>query len=218
MRDRKLFNNFMAGLGEIFDKEMSEILLDIYWNALENFSDKQCKEAFNKAMIQCKFFPKPVEIIELIGDGPGKLEDRAEYQASEVVWAVKHIGHYRSVQFSDLVTAAVIQQCYGGWIQLCSELNQDEEKWFRKDFVKYYRAYSNQGIAYNGHLVGYIEAANITGGYDEHIPEPLLVDGFRRQKQIELSNTGRILFTNLDNVGHEPKHDRKEIIHCTERY
>lgn len=185
MKDRKMFNKFMAGLGETFDKEISEILLDIYWGALENFSDEQCKGAFNKAVISCKFFPKPVEIIELIGDGPGKLEDRAEVQASEVVWAVRHIGVYRSVQFNDPVTTAVIQQCWGGWIQLCSELLQDEEKWFRKDFAKFYRAYHNQGIAYNGHLMGMLESDNMER-YDKYVPEPILVELFKEQKLIEM--------------------------------
>ena len=183
MQDKNLFNRFMAGIGETFDKEISEILLDIYWSVLERFSDEQCKEAFNKAIVSCKFFPKPVEIIELISDGPGKLDDRAELQASEVIWAVKHIGHYQSVRFDDPVTMAVIQQCYGGWIQLCSELK--EEKWFRKDFVRYYRAYHNQGIAFNGYLTGFIESENTMRGYDQHIPEPLLVSEFKEQRQVE---------------------------------
>lgn len=183
--DKERFSKAILVVAQLFDKELSGAVIGLYFEALEQFSIKQVEDAISKTIKSCKFFPKPVEIIELISDGPGKIEDRAEVQASEVVWAVRHIGVYRSLQFNDPVTTAVIQQCWGGWIQLCSELLQDEEKWFRKDFIKYYRAYHNQGIAYNGHLMGMIESDNLER-YDDYVPKPILVNDFKKQKLIEM--------------------------------
>jgi hypothetical protein len=66
MEDEKLFSENMAGLGEIFDKKISPALMEIYWQALAPYSDEQCRVAFNRAAKECRFFPKPVELIEFI--------------------------------------------------------------------------------------------------------------------------------------------------------
>ena len=66
MRDKIAFMNYMTLLGELFNKEISDALKDLYWQALRPYSDKQCESAFEKVITKSKFFPKPVEIIELI--------------------------------------------------------------------------------------------------------------------------------------------------------
>jgi hypothetical protein len=185
MKDATKFKEFMMGLAELFDKQLSTILIDMYWKALESYTDEQCDEAFNKAFVMCKFFPKPVELIELITGGAGQLEDVAEIQATEVLRAVKRVGVYNSVLFNDPVTIAVIQQCYGGWIKLCTDLLQEEEKWFRKDFVRYYKAYKRQNILIDGHLAGLIEFDN-SEKYTGFVPEPVKIEEIgKEQKLIE---------------------------------
>lgn len=54
----------MILIGELFDKNLSEELLDIYWQILEAFNDEQCEQAFKKVMASAKFFPKPADILE----------------------------------------------------------------------------------------------------------------------------------------------------------
>lgn len=176
MKNEELFKKYMAGLAEIFDKKISDILSDIYWNALKNFSDEECKIAFNRAMVECKFFPKPVELIEMMGSG--KTEDVAQIQVDIVVNAIKKIGQYQSVKFSDQTTNAVINNCFGGWLKMCNELLEQNEQWFKKDFVKYYQAYYRQGIRSNGVLAGFVEIQNGKNGFEEHIPDPILIEGF----------------------------------------
>lgn len=66
MDNYELFKKCMAGFGELFEKEISKTLLSIYWDCLENFSDEQCENAFKEVLVTCRFFPKPVEIIEII--------------------------------------------------------------------------------------------------------------------------------------------------------
>ena len=66
MKDEKMFNNYMATLGEIFDKKLTKVLTNIYFQALSKFSDEQCKVAFEKIISKSKFFPKPAEILEIM--------------------------------------------------------------------------------------------------------------------------------------------------------
>ena len=56
----------MILIGELFDKNLSEELLDIYWQILEPFNDEQCEQAFKKVMASAKWYPKPADILEYL--------------------------------------------------------------------------------------------------------------------------------------------------------
>lgn len=182
MKNQEMFKKFMAGMGEVFGKEISDILFDIYWNALKDFSDEQCKTSFNRAMVQCKFFPKPVELIDMINCERGQLEDIAQIQADIVVNAIKKIGQYQSVKFKDKTTNAVITRCFGSWVKMCEDLEESKEQWFKKDFVKYYQSYKRQGIEEDNVFLGFVAIKNKSEGFEEYIPEPILIDGFDIEK------------------------------------
>lgn len=155
-----IFMEFMTALGEIHNKTLSDITKDIYWKALKPYSDMQCEKAFNLSISTFKFFPKPAELVELIQNEGGSLEDVAVVQAGIVLEKIKRVGGYASIQFDDPVTNAVIQTGFGGWPKLCGELLSDQEKWFLKDFARIYQAYSRQGIKQIEHLPGRIEVEN----------------------------------------------------------
>lgn len=167
MQDYDKFKSYMSLLGEIHSKEISDILKDAYWIALKQFSDDQCNKAFDRAIGSCKFFPKPAELIEFISSAFGSAEDVSVLEAAKVLETVKRIGGYTSVDFDDSVTKAVIQNCFGGWEKLCSELKADEEKWFLKDFSKYYQSYARQNIKIAGRLPGRHEIKNNAIGLNE---------------------------------------------------
>jgi len=184
MKDRMLFKNWMTMLGEIFDKSITDPLADAYWMALNQYETEDCENAFKIAMINCKWFPKPVELRQFIENGPGEIEDIAMIEADKVINAIREVGHRQSVTFDNPVTMAVIEQGWGGWIKAC-DLKGDEEKWFRKDFAKIYKAYSNQGIKKYGHLVGLIEDHNSIRWPDRIEPPILLGDKNKSQKVLE---------------------------------
>jgi hypothetical protein len=189
MKNRLMFKEYIAGLSDLFDKQLSKVAVEMYWKALEIYSDKQCKIAFDIAVTDCKFFPKPAELIQFIKSGSGDIEDIALIEADKVVNAIRHTGYYTSVTFDDPVTMAVIEQGWGGWIKIC-DLRDEEIKWFRKDFTRIYKAYSNQGVKRYGHLVGFHEDSNNERGFLEHIPEPVLIgDIDRAQKVLDYNKT-----------------------------
>ena len=66
MTDKTKFREFMAGLGEVFDKKISDTLSSVYWKSLLPFDDETCIEMFERIISTCKFFPKPVVCVRYL--------------------------------------------------------------------------------------------------------------------------------------------------------
>ncbi len=165
-KGRTEFLSSFTGMCEVFDKKYSDTLLRVYHEALKMYLARQVTDAIAKAIVICRFFPKPVDIIEFIEGGPQHLSDIAEIEAAKVLTAIKHHGIYNSVLFDDLFTQAVIHNGFGGWVKLCRELKSEDQKWFVKDFVRMYQAYRRSGVKRFDHLAGLIELENSACGYD----------------------------------------------------
>lgn len=161
--DKARFASALAGMGEVFDREIKVAVAEIYFRALEKFTIDEVEAGISKACSSLRFFPKPVEIIEAIAGGSQGLEDRAYVEATKALEAVKRIGTYSSVVFDDPVTQAVIMQHFGGW-QMLSEMRVEDEKWFLKDFAKSYASFSRSGIKHFGSLPGLSSAQNALRG------------------------------------------------------
>lgn len=178
MKDRKLFLLNMATLGEVFDKQISDTLLEIYWRILEPFDDSQCISAFKRAVIELKFFPKPAELIEI-------LQSKKEFAATnawiDVLNAVRRIGCYRSVRFADPVIHSVVQ-IMGGWTRF-ADMTTDDEKWKQREFEKLYTLLSAQDGRHADYLPGIHESENSNSGWNVepdivqigHTKQPMLI-------------------------------------------
>ena len=102
MRDEaKILLGLMA-LGECFDKKLSEAVQEIYLNALSGFEDAEIIAAINRAGMECKFFPRPAELIELIQGSLPSKKDAAALAWSKLVRAIEYQGSYKSVVFNDV--------------------------------------------------------------------------------------------------------------------
>jgi hypothetical protein len=186
--DHKQFLNHFAVLSETFDKKCSKELTRIYARSLEKFPIDVVTKALDAAVTTCRFFPKPVELIELcVG---GNTVDQAEIEWGKVIGAVEHVGPYKSVVFDDPTTMAVIETS-GGWVRFCQDITFQNATFKRKDFVASWKAYKGGGIKHKGHLAGIIEQENGTLGYRENIPEPVLI-GESGQKIIAHTGEGEL--------------------------
>lgn len=134
MKDKNAFLMNMATISEVFDKQISDSLLEVYWRILEPFDDSECMAMFKRIVIELKFFPKPAEMINLIR---GDAETRAVNAWLEAVHAVKRHGNYVSVKFSDPAIHSVIE-AMGGWPQFAL-MSVNEEKWKQKEFERLYQ-------------------------------------------------------------------------------
>jgi len=163
MKDESKFKEYLTALCEIHDKKISPLLASLYWKVLEPFTDEQCEKAFKTLIYETRYFPKPVEFVEIIR---GKNQDRATVAWLEVLDTVKHVGHYQSVQFSDPVIHSVIESM-GGWVRLAGDMKADEEKWKQKEFERLYDVLSkNPRDKMPGYLPGLCEIQNAANGYD----------------------------------------------------
>jgi hypothetical protein len=178
MKDKKMFGEFILAIGEMFDKDISDVLRQLYWKALEPFTDEQCKKAFNDVILSSRFFPKPIDIIEKI---KGTQSNRATEAWIQTLTAIRRIGTYRSVKFSDPVIHAVIE-FMSGWPEMGNIL-VDDEKWKQKEFERLYPIMEARGRCPE-YLPGRIEVKNSAHGFLDHIPQPVAI-GFEDVKRIE---------------------------------
>jgi hypothetical protein len=181
MKDKKMFGEFILAIGEMFDKDISDVLRQLYWKALEPFTDKQCEKAFNTVILSSRFMPKPVDIIEAIR---GNNTDRATSAWIDVLKTVRRVGTWESVKFADPVIHSVIESM-GGWIRL-GQTPETEIKWKQKEFERLYQVIQEREGTHPDHLPGVFEMENSAQGYVEHIPEPVLIGTQKEVKKIEV--------------------------------
>lgn len=179
MNNKIEFNKYITILCEVFDRELSKGAIQAYWISLEQYSDADCIKAFNRAVTECKFFPKPAELIEFINP---KRDSDAQAQLAwiEVDKAVKAHGPYASVQFSDPAIMSTID-AMGGWINI-QDCTMEDWKWKRIEFIKLYPTIKARGNHDIKHLPGQCEIENNARGYNAHIKDPELIGQGRHVK------------------------------------
>lgn len=161
MKDQIAFKNFMTLLGELFDKEISDTLKNAYWTTLKPYSDSQCTAAFEAVITKCRFFPKPAELLELIS---GPETDKAMLAWLRVDKAVRTIGNYESIDFTDDRAINSTIEAMGGWVALCNT-SEAEWKWKRKEFENLYPAMTRR-TDHPEYLPGTVEIDNVGRMYD----------------------------------------------------
>ena len=175
MNDRRKFNSTILSMASLFDKELTEDLLDLYWSALNDLSDEEFSKAANTVARTCKFFPKPADFREQIVPD---VDVKASLAYDTVKKAFIDVGIYKSVTFADPVITAVINSL-GGWIAYC-EIPDSELKWWRKDFERLYRQYADKAdrLDVPTSLPGLHEKGSNGQGRDK---APVLIGGERKE-------------------------------------
>lgn len=171
MLNKNRFIELMAGLSELFDKEMTDSLFRIYAESLKAYTDEEIEIAINRAGATCRFFPKPAELIEMIDGSP---EGRAAEAYTKLKESCARVGAYNSVQFDDPAITSVVRS-WGGWVNLC-KATYDE--WRYNYTLKQFKTLYEMACMYpedNRYLSGITEAANSQKGLAEHIPDPVQV-------------------------------------------
>lgn len=162
------------------EEPMSEFRTMAYLKALESYSDAQIEKAMWKAASACKFFPKPSELLEFI---EGNKTDHA-WEAWEILLdAIARVGPWKSVQFADARITRVVE-VLGGWLKVC-EWTEDDLKWRRNEFMSAYKAMQDGGPVRS--LPGLVQIQNTSGGYQDRIPPPVVVDGALNAKTLRIT-------------------------------
>ncbi len=196
MQDRLEVLKRLTALSETLGSEMSEAKLFIYEQTLKRFPDEQIFMAISKAAATLRFFPKPVELIELI---EGKKEEQSTLAWESLLETMQHVGAYQSVIFEDGRIGKCVR-LLGGWEKLC----QSETKYLnllRNDFVKVFNSLDADLDPELTEGIGMKQMAS--GGYAHLVSPPLriacpsvrcgtlAISGDREdQKRLERKGTG----------------------------
>lgn len=148
MKNEKTFKEFMSGIGELFDKKISDTLKNMYWQALKPFTDIQCSQAFNIAITRCKFFPKPADLIEFIIGNSKQVEqnkdDKALVIVNNIISHLKTCGARVFPEIKDPIAKHLMTKRwpYHLW---AATVVESELKWWSKEFCDAYKTYTESG-------------------------------------------------------------------------
>lgn len=154
----------VMALAEMFGKPLSEAGARMYVTALADVPADAVERTASQAATTCNRFPPPVELRELAGDA--RPEDRAALAWEVVLRAISEVGGYRSPDFDDPLINATIRSI-GGWVPLCDQTIEQQDRFTRGLFLKTYAGLARTGISdeLGGKLAGIFERENATHGF-----------------------------------------------------
>jgi hypothetical protein len=174
--DRIEFTQGLMLLAEIYNRKLSELLLQAYWDCLKSYSLASFKQ------VLCHFlknpdsanhgFPSPAAWIKVL-EGDSQAKGLAAW--TKVIRAIRYVGQYESVTFNDPITHAVINDM-GGWIFLCKQPER-ELIFLQKEFERRYVNYASRKKipATTEYLTGYIAHQNRVHGFEQAVPIPVKI-------------------------------------------
>ena len=116
--DIQPFLGLMRGVGEIYDRDVTEFMTNAYWETLKRFPLADVKRAFNRHVqnpTNGQFWPKPADLIRLLDGDP---ESRAMIAWRKVLDAIEGAGPYQTVVFDDPIIHMALENL-GGWLEIC---------------------------------------------------------------------------------------------------
>ena len=154
------FATLMTGLAEVFAEPMSALRIAGYFGALKPFDLADVTRAINQALQECRFFPKPAELIEFI---EGSKDGQAGKAWALLVEAARKGGQYASLWMEDFALAAAFRRTFPSWIEFCQGLPPVSDPMHASWFNRFRAAYTDakRSLAQEDrYFVGWHEANN----------------------------------------------------------
>ncbi len=143
-QDKEKFKLLMIGSGEIYGKEITKPLMQIYFQSLQKYSIEQVSDAFSKHLCDEKsgtFMPKPADIIRHLKANDVTAENKAELAWMQVMNSISSVGSYGTLKLDDKQAMAAVRNM-GSWIGLC-QTNESDMQWKKKEFIANYMTFEN---------------------------------------------------------------------------
>lgn len=152
--DRPQFARVLAVLSQAFNESVSEQRAEAYWIALRDLDLDLFEAAAFEAMKTLEWFPKPVQLRELLD---GAREDDIEHAWLEYKTLARRFGGYASPEM-DAALLEALTLVFGSWQAACWS-DFSDEMWAskRKEFGRTYRVLRNRGLRGTVRAVGFIE-------------------------------------------------------------
>lgn len=184
--DKAQFAQMMIGTMQIYGKQPSEMVIQLYWSVLERFTIEQVEHGLKAHLNdpeQGKFQPKPADIIRHI---EGTKADRKTL--AEVAWrkVLDNVDRYSSVVFDDSAIHYAVQIAFGDWLTVCDfDKDQFDCQQMYRSFITAYSNYNGQPI--KPRMVGILEQEQAKG--ESRFSVTYVGD---KQKALQVEQGGRI--------------------------
>lgn len=142
--DKRQFAEVMTLTAAAFDKEVTESLLKVYWEDLQEFEFEDFATAMTKIRRTSKWFPKIAEIRELLLPAEPDLEQLAIAEWDKVL-ALLSNSRDAERRIENPVALRVVQDL-GGAVSL-GRKSMEELVWVQKEFVRRYVAGVDTNVA-----------------------------------------------------------------------
>lgn len=116
--DREEFAKALYLVGETFNEPVSDLRVEAYFNALVDLPLEMVTVGCAMATRSLRFFPKPVELRELI---EGDREEAATRAWGAVLGEVRRVGYIGVPNLDDRALQAV-RELFGSWQRMCERL------------------------------------------------------------------------------------------------
>lgn len=182
------FAKALSALAEYYGKELSEGVISLYWQGLQQFSIEDIEVAIGRHLQNPdtgQWMPKIADIVRML---EGTTQSAAAMAWAKVMRAVGSVGQYQSIAFDDAVIHLTIDDL-GGWPGIC-QTSEEETPFLQNRFEKNYRAYKQRGQdlpAHPKYLPGVHEANNSPMGFKSDPPR--LVGDLEKAKQVYLGGS-----------------------------
>lgn len=162
-QDKAAFRDMMMAAGEVYGREITKPLLQMYFAALSQCGIDQVQGAMMAHMQNPdsgQFFPKPADFIRQMS-GTSKQQEAAIEDKASLAWAcierdIRRIGSYGTLKMDDKQALAAVK-AIGGWQSLC-QTETSKMEWKRKEFIRMYETFERTPLdALPASLPGRIE-------------------------------------------------------------
>lgn len=139
IQDMEKFSQILNWVFAYYEKELTDLTFEMYWNGLKEYSIEEVQTAFNAHLQHPedgKWWPKVSDVIKHCKGG---TEDNALRAWNDVETAIRKVGGYQDVIFHDPLIHHVIHQM-GGWIALCDISDEKSLTFKANEFKKAYRS------------------------------------------------------------------------------
>ncbi|WP_253806402.1 DUF6475 domain-containing protein [Hydrogenovibrio sp. JE_KL2] len=184
VQDMEKFSQILKWVFAYYEKELTDLTFEMYWNGLKDYSIDEVQAAFNAHLQHPedgKWWPKVSDIIK---NCKGGTQDNALRAWNEVETAIRRVGGYQDVVFHDPLIHQIIHKM-GGWIALCDIPDEKSLVFKANEFKNAYRALyaTPQQLQPPVELTGIINAQNakIKGAKKQ---PPVLIGDPERAKEV----------------------------------
>lgn len=166
-QDKSAFRDMMMAAGEVYGREITKPLLQMYFAALAQAGIDQVQAAMMAHMQNPdsgQFFPKPADLIKQM-TGTTKQQDAAIEDKAAIAWAcierdIRRIGSYGTLNLDDKQALATVK-AMGGWQSIC-QTETSKMEWKRKEFIRMYETFERMPLdALPSSLPGLVELSEV---------------------------------------------------------